>query len=424
MSETELTFPDSVVDLWKHFHGEGVLQEEAVVSLWKRIRRLVLKKATDRSCQFGSGSAEDLADDFMTSLVSGSCPDEITAPGTLQMCAGKFWAEKWNPCGKEINDAVRRGLLDLVKEGRLKRSDEGKTIGKGTLFWLADHDPSSKATPEECENVFPKIKMAGIKVRDDRSANKRLLTPTEAKRIVCELLKLLGGHCSVSMQEIMSCALSRTRNVISPFVDQYEENDASDGADTGDTPEEGSGESNASDDVVIGDTPEEGITKQRELDAVQAIAPKNFSDRLEQGMSVNGEGEDGPSGKEEDEAACEIPGQLFDDERFRRRQLEVISRQTAERIWAGVLTIHGDKVFCLYSLPVFFESEKKVPMKDFGPTSTVGVKHLKLKSLLQTELAFVIKNPDDFRFGPGNAVSRITKGLIGRCAENGHIVPL
>ena len=408
MSQNELTFPDSVVALWKYSHGEeGSLQEEAVVSLWDRVRSLVLKDAGKKSSDFGVCSAEDLADDFMASLVSGSCPDEITASGTLLMCARKFWAEKWNPCGKEINDAVRRGLLELVKEGRLKRSDEGKTIGKSTLFWLADHNPRYKATPEECENVFQKISMAGIKVRDGQAAaNKRMLTPTEAKRIVCELLDLLGGFCSVSMQEFMSCALARTRNVTSPFVERYEENDAGDDTDTDDTSEDESG------------------TNQRELDAVQEIAPKNFPARLNQGMGVNGENEDEPEMNQESEAEREIPGQFFDDERFRRRQLEVISRKTTERIWAGVIRIHGDKVFCLYSLPVFFESEKKVPMKDLGPTSTVGERHLKLKKLLQVELTFVIKNPADFRFGPDNAVSRITKGLIGRCAENGHVVPL
>lgn len=403
--QSELTFPDSVTALWKHFHGVGELQEERVVSIWKCLCRLVMKVAKNRFRQFGSVSAEDMVNDFMGSLVSGSCPDEITASGTLLMCAQKFWAEKWNPCGKEINDVMRSGLLELVKEGRLERSDMGKTIGNKTRFWLAGRTPECVATPEECEEVFPRIRKAGPKERNEQTANKRLLTPTEAKRIVCELLDLLGGSCSVYMQEIMSCAFARTRNVISPFVDQYEEN-------------------GTSDDVVMGDAPEEGGNNQRELDAAQAVASKNFPSRLNQGMSVNAECEDDPEVKKETEAECEMPGRLFDDERFRRRQLEVVSRKATERIWAGVLKMNGDKVFCLYSLPAFREPEAKVAMKDLGPTSTVGEKHLKLKALLRAELAFVIKNPDDFRFGPGNAISRITSGLIGRCAEKGHIVPL
>lgn len=404
-SQEKLVFPDSLVNLWKYAHGEESLSEKQAESLWKHVKRLVLKDANHRAQQFGL-DAEDLAEDYVTSLISGSCPDEITAIGTLQKCAKKFWAEKWNPCGKEINDVVRCGLLELVKDGRLERSDMGKTIGKKTCFWLAGQVPEREATPVECERVFPKIKMAGPKVRDYQSANKRLLTPTEAKRIVCELLALLGGARSVFMEEIMSCVLSRTRHVTRPFVERYDESGGGSDLDSGDSPD---GE--AENDI-------------REPDAVQGIGAKNFPARLSEGMSVYAEDDDAADTPQEAGAGSEFADRLFDDERFLRRQLEVVSKKTTERIWAGVLKIHGDKVFCLYSLPTFCGTDTKVVMKDLGPTSTVGAQHLKLKKLLQVELAFVIKNPDDYGFGPDDVVRRVKGGLIGRCAENGHVVPL
>ncbi len=412
MSQEKLIFPDSVVALWKCAHGEASLPEEQVVSLWKGLRRLVFKAANRRAQQFGL-DAEDLAEDFVASLISGSCPDQITAVGTLQKCAKKFWTEKWNPCGKEIDDVMRCGLRELVKEGRLERSDMGKTIGKKTCFWLAGQVPEREATPVECENVFPKIKMAGPEVRDYRSVNKRLLTPTEAKRIVCELLTLLGGSLSVFEEEITLCVRNRTRHVINTFVESYDENDASDDPDSDDSAMEeydtGAGKDG---------------NRLRDLDAVQGIGDKNFAARLNEGMIVAAEDDEAMDMSPDDGAKRDIPDQLLDDERFRRRQLEVVSSKATERIWAGVLKMHGDKVFCLYSLPVFYDRKTNVVMKDLGPTSTVGAQHLKLKKLLQTELAFVIKNPDEYRFGPKNAVGLVTSGLIGRCAENGHIVPL
>ena len=405
-SQVKLVFPESLVDLWKYAHGEASLPEEQAASLWKLVKRLVLKDANSRAQKFGLDNAEDLANDFVASLMSGSCPDEITAVGTLQKCAKKFWAEKWNPCGKEINDVVRCGLLELVKDGSLERSDMGKTIGKKTCFWLAGQVPERAAMPVECEQVFPKIKMVGLEARNYQTANKRLLTPTEAKRIVCDLLALLGGSRSVFMEEIMSCVLNRTRHVTSPFVERYDESGVGDDLDSGESP-----------DV-------EAENGARELDAVQEIGAKNFTARLNAGMSVYAEDDDAADAPQEAGAGREIPDRLFDDERFLRRQLEVVSRKAAERIWTGVLKMHGDKVFCLYSLPTFCDVKTDVVMKDLGATSTVGDKHLKLKKLLQVELAFVIKNPDEYRFGPGNALQRITRGLIGRCAEKGHVVPL
>ncbi len=411
-SQEKLIFPDSLVDLWKYAHGSENLSEEQAASLWKQVKRVVFKAANRRAQQFGL-DAEDLADDFIASLISGSCPDQITAAGTLQKCARKFWAQKWNPCGKEINDVLRCGLRELVKEGRLERSDMGKTIGKKTSFWLAGQVPERDATPVECENVFPNIQMAGPEVRDYQSANKRLLTPTEAKRIVCELLNLLGGSRSVFMEEIMACVLNRTRHVFNPFAECYEEEDASDNPDSDDSAmeENDTGEGNDK-------------NRHRDLDAVQEIGDKNFAARLNEGMTAAAEDGEAMDMPPDADAKSGIPDQLLDDERFRRWQLEVVSSKATERIWSGVLKMHGDKVFCLYSLPVFYDRKTNVVMKDLGPTSTVGAQHLKLKKLLQTELTFVIKNPDEYRFGPKNAVSLVTSGLIGRCAENGHIVPL
>ena len=402
--QVKLVFPDSLVALWKYVHGETSLPEEQAASVWKHVKRLVLKDANSRVQKFGLDNAEDLANDFVASLMSGSCPDEITAVGTLLKCAKKFWAEKWNPCGKEINDVVRCGLLELVKDGSLERSDMGKTIGKKTCFWLAGQVPERAATPVECERVFPKIKMAGLEVRNFQTANKRLLTPTEAKRIVRDLLALLGGSRSVFMEEIMSCVLNRTRHVTSPFVERYDE--AGDDPDAVDSVEEGCENAN------------------RELDAVQVISPRNLTSRLQEGMDSYYAEDDPATDVPHDAAVSEIPGQYLDDERFRTYQLKVISSKTTARIWTGVLKIHGDKVFCLYSLPAFCDVKTDVVMKDLGATSTVGEKHLKLKKLLQVELAFVIKNPDEYRCGPVNVLRRVTRGLIGRCAEKGHVAPL
>lgn len=413
MMENELKFPDSVVALWKRSHGEASLSDESFEATWKEVRRLVLKAAYSPAMGFGM-DAEDLASDFVASLMSGSCPDEITTAGTLQKCARKFWAEKWNPCGKEIDDVLRCGLRELVKEGRLERTDPDKTIGSKTCFWLAGKVPERAATPMECEGVFPKIKRAGSKVRGGQSANKRLLTPAEAKRMVCELLDLLGGSRSVFMEEIRACAFNRTRNVISPFAGSYDESGAGGNVDSRDPLLEGDDSAQA-----------EGNGRPRELDALQAMGPKNLAARLDQGMAANDEDDKSPDNPQDagTEGGIEIYDP-YDDERFRRLQLAAISRKATERIWAAVLDMGGDKVFCLYSLPTFCDEKTKVVMKDVGPTSTVGGKHLKLQKLLKAELVFVIKYPDEFRFGPDNALKRITRGLIGRCAEKGHVVPL
>lgn len=409
-------YPDSLIDVWRYLQKQPAenckkpLSEAEVVKAWSDFRLTIMPEAAEMSRKFGVSSVDDAASDFLTALFMGPCPSEIATAGTLKKRAKKYFAEKWNPCGKEVYDALAKAVRAMVRKGVLARSEPDKNIGPTTRFWIADVTPTHTAMPEECEREFPRIPRVGSRERSALTAHKGLLTPTDAQAVVLALFKLMGNSVRICMQELMSCALNRTRNVIVPFAESYEETDKDD-----------QGEE-ATDATVEAD---ESSKRDHEEGALAGMSAKNLVERLARGIVSDDEVV--PEAEEGGKVDCEELEDWMDGQRYRRCQLDKISRAAAERIWGQVLKSNWDKLFCLYTLPKFSGAEVKTRLADFGENGDArrpSENNEKIKSILQSELQFVIKNPDLYRFGPDNALRRVRLKLIGRCAEKGHEVPL
>ena len=146
-------YPDSLIDVWRYLQKQPAenckkpLSEAEVVKAWSDFRLTIMPEAAEMSRKFGVSSVDDAASDFLTALFMGPCPSEIATAGTLKKRAKKYFAEKWNPCGKEVYDALAKAVRAMVRKGVLARSEPDKNIGPTTRFWIADVTPTHTAMP-------------------------------------------------------------------------------------------------------------------------------------------------------------------------------------------------------------------------------------------------------------------------------------
>ena len=368
MDKFKLTYPDSAVRLWKWRNeaSSGISDAEAD-GIWRALEDELAPAARKVAEKFRQAEAIDLQRDFVVELVRRWCPSEIRTAAILIRSAKKFWAEKYNPAGKEVSDALGEALHTLVQAERIRALSVGKTATAATAYCLATCEKPVAAGRKSCLAAAAGLPKIGVRRRDAATGNRCMVRPKEAEELVLRLLERLGGTCCVERSILLNCLLDRTYLMPTSFTAEYKE------------------------EVDAGDEAESGPAK--------GSAPKNVT-----GSFAEYEWRDAQT-------------------RFKLGQLNALARGTSERIWKRVEKANGDKVFCLYTLPTRMKlSETR--LKDLGmPISTAQMRDAKVWNIMKDELSFLLERPEEYETCNRDVYGHVIEGLFGRCTGKGYEMP-
>ena len=386
----KLVYPDSLIRFWGHAHkldvdGENPMSEAEYEFVWLAIRDIVF----DQMCkQIDKGriertTPEDLSSDFLEYLLGderNSSLDEIYSESGLRNLAKKYVAQKCNKTGWEINTVLRESIAKMVAEGELCRDgymagQEGyKYIRGATRVWLPQESNPSLATYSQCcaacktlrEDSFFAVGRVKITQRMMDEKGSRLLSPAEARSAVLKLLTCLGGNFAMEFSILNECVRNLTRNVISPYLADYDDVVA---------------------DCSMGDDDE-------------------FPDSAQSGKEFESVSFDNSHKKVE---------YLVDDEEWRRRQIESLAEEAAKRVLRKIEEGGDIRVFYNYTLPK--KCGLKVRMEDLGPTSSIDYSHKKNIEILSDELHRIQKRAELYEVSGMPLVKRIIQIIIDNDSE-------
>ena len=195
---TELKFPEDLVLLWKTAHREPDGAPEDIFSLkWTAVQEMLsgyIKK--NRLPGIVSyQDAQDAANDYLVSLFSGICPDNVISHSVLIANMRKYLAMRRNPVQYELNQILRSALRTLEKEDRIQRDESsiGKHISGQTLFLRTDSRNNVRASRENYERNRTKVPFYRTVIRANDLEHSKIIPPESAKDLVLNLLDAFEG---------------------------------------------------------------------------------------------------------------------------------------------------------------------------------------------------------------------------------------
>ena len=193
-----INYPDSLVNMWQYTHNEAPSEftGELCGQVWEKLEAVLAGSLKNNLPGIESyQDAKDAAQSFLVEMLKNACPYHIRNVSILVSNARKYLARKNNPVQYELNEILHEALNDLEKSGAIERDSASKNhrISNLTLFALAGTPNTKKSSLNDYENNKHIVGTFTTKLREGAPEHSRILTPTDARELVMQLLKAFGG---------------------------------------------------------------------------------------------------------------------------------------------------------------------------------------------------------------------------------------
>lgn len=239
MSDSNFNFqyPQTLCDLWCWVHHKPVTDQSTIQSnadfsnayetLWNKLTEFLVK-STIPGINHDENAAKDAASDYITYLMLQSGPEAFTSESYLRNDCRKYLARKNNPVQYELNEILREALHDLERLGKIKR--DSASVGKIryqqklTMFALptCKNDESMVADQEDYLANKHKVHSYTTTARGGDFEKTKIITPTDAKSLVLELLDAFGSW--VRMDDLMRAMQNHIPEQMQEVYSMYENN--------------------------------------------------------------------------------------------------------------------------------------------------------------------------------------------------------
>lgn len=203
--EYEITYPDTLVRIWKYMCQEDVpnFSGEICGSIWKCLEDQLAYRLHNSNIP-GINCPEDAQDAARGFLVKVLCPDApcpvfIRSFSVLVNNARKYLAKINSPVLYEANDILHEALLTLEKDNRIERdsASKGHRISAATAFAFSGTPTTQIASWSDYEKNKDTVPHFKTKIWGT-AEHTRILSPANAQDLVLQLLKAFGGWTEVA----------------------------------------------------------------------------------------------------------------------------------------------------------------------------------------------------------------------------------
>ena len=198
--EYEITYPDTLVRIWKYMCQEDVpnFSGEICGSIWKCLEDKLAYRLHNSNVP-GINCPEDAQDAARGFLVKVLCPDApcpifIRSFSVLVKNARKYLAKINSPVLYEANDILHEALLTLEKDNRIERdsASKGHRISAATAFAFSGTPTTQIASWSDYKKNKETVPHFKTKIWGT-AEHTRILSPANAQDLVLQLLKAFGG---------------------------------------------------------------------------------------------------------------------------------------------------------------------------------------------------------------------------------------
>lgn len=194
----ELKFPEDLVLLWNSAHNiQPGMPADVFSSKWIAVQKMlsgyIIKNRLPGIVSYQD--AQDATNDYLVSLFSGICPDNVISHSALIANMRKYLAMKRNPVQYELSQILHLALRTLEKEGLIKRDESsiGKHISGQTLFLRTDRTSDFRASRENYERNRKNVPFYRTVVRANDLEHSKIIPPESAKDLILNLLDSFEG---------------------------------------------------------------------------------------------------------------------------------------------------------------------------------------------------------------------------------------
>ena len=202
-AQMELKFPEDLVLLWNTAHNiHPEMAADVFSSKWVDVQKMlsgyIMKNRLPGIVTYQD--AQDAANDYLVSLFSGNCPDNVISHSVLIANMRKFLARKRNPVQYEMNQILRDALRSLEETGQIQRdeSSKNKRISGKTRFWFTGNNSTIQAIRSDYERNRVQVPLYSAVIRANDPEHSKIIPPKSAKSLILDLLKAFGGWTETS----------------------------------------------------------------------------------------------------------------------------------------------------------------------------------------------------------------------------------
>lgn len=189
----KIEYPETLVNLWKYTHQiktpgfDESKAEEAADS----VKKILISHFTGTE-----EDKQDCAGDYYTQMITAAkAPVDVRSSTVMIARAKKYLAQKNNPVQYEMDDILREALLTLEKDGVIQRdkASQGHRISGMSFFAFKGTPDEKKSSMDVYEKNKHSVSNFTVKCRGDSPEHTRMLAPSDAVKLVKQLLTAFDG---------------------------------------------------------------------------------------------------------------------------------------------------------------------------------------------------------------------------------------